>query len=273
METFTTKLNKAVELNQSLLCIGLDPAPEVMPIQDVALFNKHIIEATSDLVCAYKPNLGFYEALGTSGLVALEKTLEAIPSHIPIIGDAKRGDVHALYAKAAFEVWGFDAVTVNAYGGRDTIEPFISYTDRGVFVLCRTSNPGAREFQDLLATPEFGGDTRPLYEWIALHTQSWNTKNNLGLVVGATYPDELRRIRDLCPDLPILLPGIGAQQGALEKSVRFGVDARGHNLIISASRSVIYASRDPDLYAQQARQEAESLRTRINNELEHSRMS
>ena len=271
MEAFATKLDKAVALNQSLLCIGLDPDPEIMPTQDVALFNKRIIEATSDLVCAYKPNIGFYEALGMSGLNALEKTLESIPSHIPIIGDAKRGDVHPFYAKAAFEVWGFDAVTVNAYAGRDTIEPFIAYADRGVFVLCRTSNPGAREFQDLVSTPEFGGDPRPLYEWIALHTQSWNTQNNLGLVVGATYPDELRRIRSLCPELPILLPGIGAQQGALEKSVRFGVDTNGQNLIVSASRSIIYASQDPNHYAEQARQEAQGLRSRINAELENCR--
>ena len=268
MGGFVDKLHAAARSNGSLLCVGLDPDPSLMPVEDVAAFNRAIVEATSDLVCAYKPNLGFFEALGRPGLEALEHTLEAVPAHIPVIGDAKRGDVHRFYAKALFETWGFDAATVHPYAGRDTIEPFLAYQDRGVFVLCRTSNPGARDFQDLAVTPPFGGDTLPMYEWVAMQALSWNDAGNVGLVVGATYPDELRRIRELCPTLPILLPGVGAQQGALEASLENGVDECGQNLIVSASRSILYASADPNGYADAARREAEALRDRINAVLE-----
>ena len=271
MGGFVDKLQAAARSNSSLLCVGLDPDPSLMPVEDVAAFNRAIIEATSDLVCAYKPNLGFFEALGRPGLDALEQTLGYIREKAPnavVIGDAKRGDIHRFYAKALFETWGFDAATVHPYAGRDTIEPFLAYQDRGVFVLCRTSNPGARDFQDLAVTPPFGGDTLPMYEWVAMQALSWNDAGNVGLVVGATYPDELRRIRELCPTLPILLPGVGAQQGALEASLENGVDECGQNLIVSASRSILYASVDPNGYADAARREAEALRDRINAVLE-----
>jgi len=271
MTTFLESLQMAAESHSSLLCIGLDPDPERMPVKDAFQFNRAIIDATSDLVCAYKPNLGFFEALGRRGFDALEQTLACIREKAPnavVIGDAKRGDIHRFYAKALFETWGFDAATVHPYAGRDTIEHFLSYSDRGVFVLCRTSNPGARDFQDLAVTPPYGGDTMPLFEWVAMQAQSWNDAGNVGLVVGATYPDELRRVRELCPTLPILLPGVGAQQGALEASLENGVDERGRNLIVSASRSVLYASSDPDGYADAARREAEALRERINAVLE-----
>ena len=204
-----------------------------MPIEDVALFNKRIIEATSDLVCAYKPNIGFYEALGMSGLNALEKTLESIPSHIPIIGDAKRGDVHPFYAKAAFEVWGFDAVTVNAYAGRDTIEPFIAYADRGVFVLCRTSNPSAVDFQNQPIGNEM------LFDKVAKMAVDWNSNDNVGLVVGATAPEEISRIRKQAPGLPFLIPGIGAQGGDLNRSMKDG-NTDGIALI-NVSRGISFA--------------------------------
>ena len=271
MSGFVDKLQAAARSNGSLLCVGLDPDPSLMPVEDVAAFNRAIIEATSDLVCAYKPNLGFFEALGRGGFDALEQTLACIREKAPnavVIGDAKRGDVHRFYAKALFETWGFDAATVHPYAGRDTIEHFLAYSDRGVFVLCRTSNPGARDFQDLAVTPPYGGDTMPLFEWVAMQAQSWNDAGNVGLVVGATYPDELRRVRELCPTLPILLPGVGAQQGALEASLENGVDERGQNLIVSASRSVLYASADPDGYPEAARREAQALRDRINAVLE-----
>ena len=218
MAGFVDKLHAAARRNGSLLCVGLDPDPGLMPVEDAAAFNRAVIEATSDLVCAYKPNLGFFEALGRPGLDALERTLDCIREKAPdavVIGDAKRGDVHRFYAKAMFETWGFDAATVHPYAGRDTIEHFLAYPDRGVFVLCRTSNPGARDFQDLAVTPPYGGDTMPLYEWVAMQALAWNDAGNVGLVVGATYPDELRRVRELCPTLPILLPGVGAQHGAL----------------------------------------------------------
>ena len=274
MGGFVDKLHAAARGNGSLLCVGLDPDPTLMPVEDVAAFNRAIVEATSDLVCAYKPNLAFYEALGMDGLRALGDTLEYIREKAPnvvVIGDAKRGDVGSTakaYARALFDVWGFDAATVNAWGGRDALQPFLDYTDRGVLVWCRGSNPGARDFQDLAVTPPYGGDTLPMYEWVAMQALTWNDAGNVGLVVGATYPDELRRIRELCPTLPILLPGVGAQQGALEASLENGVDERGQNLIVSASRSILYASSDPGDYADAARREAEALRDRINAVLE-----
>ena len=268
MGGFVDKLHAAARRNGSLLCVGLDPDPALMPVEDAGAFSRAIVEATSDLVCAYKPNMGFFEALGRPGLDALERTLEAVPSHVPVIADAKRGDVHRFYAKALFETWDFDAATVHPYAGRDTVEHFLAYSDRGVFVLCRTSNPGARDFQDLAVTPPYGGDTMPMYEWVAMQALTWNDAGNVGLVVGATYPDELRRVRELCPTLPILLPGVGAQQGALEASLENGVDERGGNLIVSASRSILYASSDAGGYADAARREAEALRGRISAVLE-----
>jgi orotidine-5'-phosphate decarboxylase len=270
MPSFGEKLLAAAQRNRSLLCVGLDPDPALMPVADVFQFNRAIVEATADLVCAYKPNLGFYEGLGLSGLEALRRTLECIPRHIPVIGDAKRADVQPtarFYARAMFEVWGFDAVTVNPYLGRDAVAPFLDYADRGVLVLCRTSNPGAREFQDLSLTSEYQRITRPLYEWVAVQALAWNERGNVGLVVGATYPEELARVRELCPQTPILIPGVGAQGGALEAAVARGVDSRGRGVIINASRSVLYASRDPKDFAEAAHKEAQALRDRINAEL------
>lgn len=257
---FREKLEESSRRNRSLLCIGLDPDPALMPIADVLEFNRAIIEATSDLACAYKPNLAFYEALGAEGWPTLKGTLEAIPAHIPSIGDAKRGDVgHTAraYARALFEVLGCDAVTVNPYLGGDAVQPFLDYRERGVFILCRTSNPGAGDFQDALV------EGRPLYERVAERARAWNTAGNVGLVVGATYPQELERIRALCPELLILAPGVGPQQGDLEATVRRGQDRRGGGLIIAASRQIIYASKGRD-YAAAARREAQALRDAIN---------
>ena len=269
MSTFVEKLQLAAQRNNSLLCIGLDPDPRLMPIADVAEFNQAIVEATSDLVCAYKPNLGFYESLGPSGNEALEQTLKTIPSWIPVIGDSKRGDIGntaTAYARAMFDIWGFDCVTVNPFGGQDSVEPFLNYQDKGVLVWCRSSNPGARELQDLIATDKWGaGDARPFYEWVAISAAKWNTYGNVGLVVGATYPDELRAIRDLCPDMPILIPGVGAQEGSLEKSTIAGIDAHGRNAMVSASRGVIYAGNDSTTYSDAAREAALLLRDRMNS--------
>ena len=268
--TFTEKLLAAAQRNRSLLCVGLDPDPDLMPVEDLLTFNRAIVEATSDLVCAYKPNVGFYDALGDAGHEALRRTLQCIPSHIPVIGDAKRGDVQPtsrFYAKAMFEVWGFDAATINPYGGLDAVEPFLAYRDRGLLVWCRSSNPGAREFQDLAVTPPEGGTARPLYEWVAMRAAAWNQADNVGIVAGATYPEELRRVRELCPQMVILVPGIGPQEGALEKSVEYGVDQNGRQAIISASRGVLYASKNRNSYPQAARQAAETLRGRINGVL------
>jgi orotidine-5'-phosphate decarboxylase len=258
---FTDKLLNASRKNKSWLCIGLDPDPELMPEIDVLQFNQAIIEATCDLVCAYKPNLAFYEALGTEGLAILEKTVKYIPGDIPVIGDAKRGDIGntaRAYAKALFAVLGFDAATVNPYLGFDSIEPFINYQDKGVFILCRTSNRGATDFQNLCT------NGLPLYEAVAQKAQEWNIYGNIGLVVGATYPEELKKVRSICPEMPLLIPGIGAQGGDLASAVGYGVDARGENAIINVSRQILYASKEKN-FAQAARNMAEKIRKQIND--------
>jgi len=265
---FTDKLLDASRRNCSLLCIGLDPDPELMPDVDILQFNREIIDATSDLVCAYKPNFAFYEALGIEGLRAMQKTVEHIPEGIPVIADAKRGDIGSTsraYARAVFDVFGFDAVTVSPYLGFDSIAPFIDYTDKGVFILCKTSNNGASDFQDLLcrrSEDDIAG--APLYERVALKALEWNQHGNIGLVVGATYPDQLKRVRLLCPELALLVPGIGAQGGDMAKTVAYGVDAQGEKAVINSSRQVLYASRGKD-FAQAARQEALKLRDKINS--------
>ena len=268
MDKFINRLEGISRLNKSLLCVGLDPWLPSMPIKDIAEFNEEIIQATSDLVCAYKPQFAFFEAEGLQGLRALEKTLNAIPSGIPVILDVKRGDLgntSVAYAKAAFEVWGADAVTVSPYMGLDSIQPFIDYSDKGIFILIRTSNPGGADFQELSVT-DADLTARPLYEHIAHKANSWNTSDNLGLVVGATNPAELKKIRGICDTLPILIPGIGAQGGDLKSSVNYGVDSNGRRAIINASRSIIFASNEID-FANAARNEALSLRNAINYEL------
>ena len=258
---FIDKLLSASRKNQSWLCIGLDPDPELLPGVDVLRFNKAVIEATSDLVCAYKPNLAFYEALGTEGLAVLEKTVKHVPDGIPVVADAKRSDIGntaRAYARALFSVLGFDAATVNPYLGYDSIDPFISYQDKGVFVLCRTSNKGAVDFQDLRI------DGLPLYEAVALKAKEWNAYGNIGLVVGATYPEELKRVRSVCPEMPLLIPGIGAQGGDLASAVGYGVDRRGEKAIINVSRQILYASKEKT-FARAARNAAEKIRNQIND--------
>jgi orotidine-5'-phosphate decarboxylase len=262
---FIEKLTNATRKNKSLLCVGLDPDPELMPDRvDVFEFNKAIIDATSDLVCAYKLNLAFYEALDDEGLDALKRTMTHIPNDIPVIGDAKRGDIGntaKAYAKAILSNLNFDAATVNPYLGFDSIEPFIQYANKGVFILCRTSNVGALDFQSLHCKAESG--YCPLFEIVALKASQWNTHGNIGLVIGATYPEELRLIRKSHPTMPLLIPGIGAQGGELESAVRYGVNSKGEKAIISSSRQIIYASREKD-FAQAARRAASELQDQIN---------
>ncbi len=258
---FMQKLQEAIAGNNSLLCIGLDPDPERVPRGlSIARFNRAIVEATSDLVCAYKPNLAFYETHGVEGLRALEETVASIPPEIPIIGDAKRGDIGSTarhYARAMFVSFGFDATTLSPYLGFDSIEPFIAYADRGVFLLCRTSNPSAKDFQDLTL------DGHCLYEHVAMKATEWNTHGNIGLVVGATYPRELAHIRQLCPTMCLLVPGVGSQGGDIEAAVRCGTDASGANAIINVSRAVLFASSESD-FAQAARMSALNLRDEMN---------
>lgn len=262
--TFFAKLRSAINRNGTLLCVGLDPELDRLPSDlprtagGVLAFNRAIIEATSDLVCAYKPNLAFYEAMGSEGLRCLEETRKAIPEEIPVIGDAKRGDIGNTarhYARALFDIFGFDAVTVNPYQGFDAVEPFVAYADRGVFVVCRSSNPSGAELQNLLVSE--GGTTCTLYEYVAWRVHAWNRNGNCGLVVGATVPDELRRIRALVPDLPLLIPGVGSQGGDLSAAV--AAHRAEAPAIINASRSVIYASADAG-FAAAARTTAQGLR-------------
>lgn len=216
----------------TLLCVGLDPELERLPeaahrssVEDTLVaFNAAIVEATADLVCAFKPNAAFYEAHGPEGARALARTVALVHERapgVPVLLDAKRGDMantSRLYARAVFDAYGADAVTVQPYQGQEALQPFIERGDRGVFVLCRTSNPGAGELQDLLVEGE------PLYLRVARRVaDEWNARGNCGLVVGATWSEELHAIRAVAPELPILVPGIGAQGGDLEGSVGFSL--------------------------------------------------
>ncbi len=259
---FVEKLTHAVTANRSLLCVGLDPHPSFLQTSTsepdpIFAFNKTIIDATAELVCAYKPNMAFYEAHGLEGLAALRRTIEYIHemTEVPVILDAKRSDIGSTaeaYARAAFEVWGADAVTVNPYLGHDAVQPFTAYAAKGVFVLCHTSNPGATDLQTL----DCGG--RPLYQVVAEQATRWGA--NVGLVMGATYPQALRAVREIAPQTWILLPGIGAQGGDLEAALAAGLDAQGAGVIVSASRS-IYAP-DPCAAAQELRRRINTARQR-----------
>jgi orotidine-5'-phosphate decarboxylase len=264
---FIERLTEAAHRNRSLVCIGLDPDPQLMPRnRGIFEFNRAIIEATADLVCAYKVNFAFYEALADEGFDALKHTIRYVPDGIPVIADAKRGDIGntaRAYAKAIFDNLNCDAATVSPYLGFDSIEPFISYRDKGVFVLCRTSNTGALDFQSLRCEEAEPGCCS-LFELVARKASQWNRYGNIGLVVGATYPAELKLIREAHPDMPLLIPGIGAQGGDLTLAVRYGIDARGERVVINSSRQIIYASAEDD-FAEAARQAASSLREQINS--------
>jgi orotidine-5'-phosphate decarboxylase len=270
--SFSVKLARAVERSGSHLCLGLDPDPALMPVEDAAAFLRAVVEATGDLVACYKPNLAFYEALGRDGYDVLARTLEAIPPDIPVIGDAKRGDIGntaAAYARALFDVWGFDAVTVNPWGGEDSVRPFIERADRGVFIWCRGSNPGARDFQDLSIADKDAA--RPLYEIVARRAREWNVYGNVGLVTGATYPQQIARLREICPSMLFLVPGVGAQGGETAAAVGAAGDADGNGFVVNIARQVLYASRGED-FAQAARQAAQQARDEIERHRQPSRV-
>ena len=309
MSAFNNKLHSAASMNRSLVCVGLDFDPALMPPAlasngDMRAFNRAIVDATKDLVCAYKPNIAFYEALGIEGLQLLHDTIAHIRETAPgvvLLGDAKRGDIGSTsvkYAAAMFDYWGFDAVTVNGYMGGDSLAPFLDYADKGVFVLCRTSNLGAREFQDIIvsvnadgsesaAAPAYGQEM-PLYEWIAARASEWNANGNIGLVLGATSTDQIGVIRRRCPGMPILIPGIGAQGGELESSVKNGIDRHNGgvydeggavgdrvppNILINSARGIIYADRSAGGFADGARAAAMRLRDAINDVLANEGVS
>ena len=242
----------------TLVCIGLDPDFNRHEPEKLGAFNAAIIEATAPYAACYKPNIAFYEQWGLPGLRALQQTLEAIPTEIPVIGDVKRGDIGstaAAYARAMFDGWGFDAITLNGYLGRDSIEPFLAYEDKGLYLLCRTSNAGATDLQYLDLA-----NGRKLFEQVALTVTEWSPR--IGLVVGATAPAELRRIRELVPHASLLIPGVGAQGGRPEEVVA-AAGATPGSLVVSASRSIYYASDGHDLL-EAAATAARTLRDQLN---------
>ena len=265
---FIKKLEQCWQDSQSLLCVGLDPnwekIPEHVKQQQDPIFEfcKAIVDATHDLVCAYKPQIAYFAGLCAED--QLEKTLNYIRSnypHIPIILDSKRGDIGStasMYAKEAFERFQADAVTVNPYMGHDSAQPFLDYTDKGTILLCRTSNPGAKDIQDL----EIEG--QPIYEKVAsMITNDWNANNNCCIVVGATWPEQMKKLRSICGDMPFLVPGVGAQGGDVEALVKAGQTSNGQGLMINSSRAVLYASNGED-FAQAARKVAIATKNEIN---------
>jgi len=253
--TFVDQLDAAIKRNNSLLCVGLDVDLARLPQRffnsddPIFLFNQEIINATRDLACAFKPNIAFYEMYGLYGISSLLKTIDYVhEAGLPVILDAKRGDVghsSAAYAKSIFQSYKADATTVNPYLGHDSVQPFLDYQEKGTFILCLTSNKGFRDFQTT-------GNGEPLYKSVARHAKEWNHYGNCGLVVGATKPEELKEIKEIAGDMPLLIPGVGAQGGDLAHSVKYG----GQRAVINASRSIIYAA-DP-------RAEAKKLRDEIN---------
>ncbi|WEY38301.1 orotidine-5'-phosphate decarboxylase [Paraburkholderia sp. SUR17] len=268
MSSFIQTLNDAWQRANSLLCVGLDPEPSKFPgalanrSDAIFEFCRTIVDATAPYACAFKPQIAYFAAHRA------EDQLEALIAHIhahhpglPVILDAKRGDIGSTaeqYAREAFERYAADAVTVNPYMGFDSIEPYLAHAGKGVIVLCRTSNPGGSDLQFL----ETGG--RPLYQVVAqLAAQKWNVGGQLGLVVGATFPKEIEVVRGIVGDMPLLIPGIGAQGGDVEATVRAGRTAAGTGMLINSSRAIIYAGKGDD-YAQAAARAAQETRDKIN---------
>ncbi len=271
LQSFFEQLANAAAQNNSLLCVGLDPLPEQIPVQykrgwpieSILAWNRAVIEATADLVCCYKPNIAFYEALGIPGMELLKETLAMIPQDIPVILDVKRGDMgntQVAYARACFEELGADAVTISPYLGRDSVEPFAKYTGKGIFVLCHTSNPSASDFQQLEINDWRTLDrepNQPLYIHVARTAPTWSP--DIGLVVGATYPEAIAAVRQAAPDRWFLVPGIGAQGGDLKATLNAGLRTDGSGLIISASRGICLAD-DPHQAALELRDEINRVR-------------
>jgi orotidine-5'-phosphate decarboxylase len=275
---FMQTLQDAWRRNDSLVCVGLDPDPAKFPAQlgdapdAVFTFCSAIVDATADLVCAFKPQFAHFAALRA------EDTLERLVAHIharhpgiPVILDAKRGDIGSTaqhYVREAFERYRADAVTVNPYLGRDAVQPFLDHADKGVIILCHTSNPGASDLQDLPVT-EAGAAPRPLYQHLAARiARDWNANGNCVLVVGATWPEQLGEVRAIVGPMPLLVPGVGAQGGDVEAVVRQGQTAGGEGLMISSSRAILYAGHGED-FAQAARAAARRLRDTINHYRNH----
>lgn len=271
METFFSFLQRRVDDCSSLLCVGLDahlddlPAPTAAGARDFCL---QLVRATAQYAAAFKPNAAFFEALGPDGWIALKEVIDGVRaesvrlgSRIPVILDAKRGDIASTaeaYARSAFELLGTDAITLSPYLGRDSIDPFICDREKGAFLLCKTSNPGSSDLQDVLVEGR-GASAVPLHMHVAQLAQEWNTLDNLGLVVGATYPETLSRVRAAAPDLWILVPGVGAQAGDLDAALQAGLRADGKGLLVNVSRGISRAA-DPRKAAAELRDQIAAFR-------------
>ncbi|MCG8606219.1 orotidine-5'-phosphate decarboxylase [bacterium] len=263
---FSDRLTETCQRQNSLLCIGLDPDVHKLPAslraepKPLFKFCAEIVESTKHTAAAYKPNLAFFEAEGSAGWAQLEKLLETIPSGILTIADGKRGDIGSsseMYARSILRKLDCDAVTVNPYMGRDSVEPFLQWPEKGAFILCLTSNPGAQNFQ------HFNNGRQTLYENVIAQVQSWNSSRNCGLVVGATHPEEARAIRSTARHLPFLVPGVGTQGGDLDSAVRNATSDTGGMALFNSSRGIIYKSNGAD-FADAAAKAAEELRDQIN---------
>lgn len=276
METFFTFLEKRVDDCSSLICIGLDPhIPDLMePSAASALdFCLDLVKQTAPYAAAFKPNAAFFEVFGADGWTALKQVIQAIHdesnrlgSRIPIILDAKRGDIASTaeaYAKSAFETLGVDCITLNPYLGKDSIEPFIQNPEKGVFLLCKTSNAGSMDLQNLLVLPVGSDNPMPMYNYVAQLAQGWNVNNNVGIVVGATHPQIMSNIRASVPGMWFLSPGIGAQGGELELALKSGLRKDGKGLLISVSRSIARAEK-PGLAAAELRDQIVNIQRTIN---------
>jgi uridine monophosphate synthetase len=283
METFFSFLERRVDDCSSLLCVGLDPRiPDLKePTAASALdFCLNLVKQTAPCAAAFKPNAAFFEVFGAEGWAALKQVIEAIReesnrlgSRIPVILDAKRGDIASTaeaYAKSTFENLGADCITLNPYLGKDSIEPFIKDREKGVFLLCKTSNPSSGDLQDLTVdgrrwtvedsrSTVNGPQSMPLYEYVAHLARQWNTRNNIGLVVGATYPETLARVRAVAPDLWFLVPGVGTQGGDLESALRAGLRKDGKGLLINVSRGISRAT-NPAKVAEEIRDQILEIR-------------
>jgi orotidine-5'-phosphate decarboxylase len=267
---FINMLNAAWKSSNSLLCVGLDPdIPKLPPAlreqkDGIATFCKAIVDATADLACSFKPQIAYFAALGAEDqLEDVCKHIKTKYPHIPLILDAKRGDIGATatqYAREAYDRYGADAVTVNPYMGFDSVEPYLEWKDKGVIILCRTSNAGGSDLQFL----DVGG--KPLYQHVAgLVANKWNGNGHCALVVGATFPEEIAQVRAIVGDMPLLIPGVGAQGGDVEATVKAGRTAAGTGMMINSSRAILYAAPQPgEDFAAAARRVAEDTRSAIN---------
>jgi orotidine-5'-phosphate decarboxylase len=271
---FMQQLRDRWNAASSLVCVGLDPEPAKFPArfagdpEAVFAFCRDIADATAEYACCFKPQVAHFAALGAEGALGrLIGHIHAAHPGIPVILDAKRGDIGSTaqrYALEAFDRYGADAVTANPYLGRDSLQPFLDRADRGVVILCRTSNPGAGDLQDLVVATGEGGEARPLYQHVAEKVaREWNAHGNCMLVVGATWPEQLREVRAIAGDVPFLVPGVGAQGGDAEAVVRNAKTADGTGLVVSSSRAILYASSGDD-YADAAAAAARELRDTLN---------